>query len=1422
MKMSIPGHAKLNLPRLAFLQQEHIKPIYKPLYVLNPSKIYCKYTPSSDVTEIIELARFSLVREIDLLKTSIWKWKDPLNVKFSISDYLIDPKYSVWFSGLDWMLWGISKIDVIRILQIVVCDIEDRLDFVKTFNLKDGLVLQPQIGVDSILHAVKGIQILLKGLHAMGAEATQPTSYVSSSLDFIRLLFDVLALYNHGLDTTRLLSLMLSVYAAVSRANEWLQQSFDSLSLSMLTMVLPKPLFEIIKRMQIFSSGKLLDDSSMLSDLFNGIIEFVKACVSYLPTRISESLNKLLDLLPFGGQYTLLSKMEKLIFQRSKDKKAVMCPVFREQVKDLYDFSLSASLLEWSRRSIRVKKALEDFVRLYKSILCYENTRRVEPCCFVFEGPPGVFKSVVMNQIIQAMKRPAYSHIVKATSDGKDHYDMYDNEDIFYTDDMGQQGVSQFRNVINWVSEVKFPLECANVELKDTKFFNSPLIFFTTNRFTTLQNLTKDDMISELSALWRRGYVFNFSGVVRDDTELTGTMRFQFFDVKQGLWITGFPPNINMGRKKPVLKLDGDRVTYIRWMKQIIEILERSRKDNYSRNELSEEEIRRIEEPDEDFETDDTLLNDIYQDTVDYTPTFVEQSFLSFDKISETATSLYTSMKDQFELAKEIIDSWLENLWDFVSFDKVSCMTSICVILSLAALVYGGSQLLNINKPLPLELEPQKHFAEVIQECLKHQTTDTPKSTQIDAMRRAVRFCLLHKDTETTRGVVVVSGHSVILPYHCGAGVKAITLYADPINNQLLWDKMVVTEVWSSIKEDVMIMQTPTNIATVLKNVSSFFSEERKGRFLVTPVSVIDVGSIALPNSDFNYSVLTNKRHVEGKDAIIYGASVSGLCGSVVCDPEKGMIGMHVAGLGSTGAASLWSLSTIKQMRRILKQDNKYILNEELSEFGKPDVSGVKIASSMIASVPNKSKLVPTSAHGIFPISRAPANLSAFGRDTVKKMALKSLQEVSYMPSVELNFGESFLRTIIEPFEPIPMNVVIGGDSELASLNKKSSNGYNMQKGKEVYVDYSSNTLTPLGQLEYDRVWNSIVAGQVEAKDIVWVECLKDELRATEKVDKPRTFRCSTVIIQLITKRLFGNLVRNIMNAKWRNGIMVGINPLKDFEEVFRRVSKHTNKWGADFKVWDGKMPGQAQHSAASVLVDRIIGEENKIVASFILHNMPHSFVIVLNDVWSLTHSFPSGSFLTAILNSIVNRFLSACCYANFCQTTSRKLSLIEFSTKMTDFVYGDDKLVGSSIEGFDMLFMAKYFTDLGIGFTTSDKREVTEATESWSDITFLKRMFVFDARFSRILCPLDQSTILSSMSWYDVSKDHDVVLDGKLDAFQREAFLHPEYLDLMHTLVIQLQERNIKHDFRNEDELSHLIIENDSQYCAGFSTDVY
>ena len=119
---------------------------------------------------------------------------------------------------------------------------------------------------------------------------------------------------------------------------------------------------------------------------------------------------------------------------------------------------------------------------------------------------------------------------------------------------------------------------------------------------------------------------------------------------------------------------------------------------------------------------------------------------------------------------------------------------------------------------------------------------------------------------------------------------------------------------------------------------------------------------------------------------------------------------------------------------------------------------------------------------------------------------------------------------------------------------------------------------------------------------------------------------------------------------------------------------------------------------------------------------------------------------------------------------------------------------------------MEEYYNLIGIGFTNSKKQICTEKTEKWSDITFLKREFKYDNRFRKIVCPLDLNTVCGSLNWCSKKKDIDVVMSDKLNAFQREAYLHDNYGILMDQVLTFLGKKEIHHEFLSLNNLKELV----------------
>lgn len=125
---------------------------------------------------------------------------------------------------------------------------------------------------------------------------------------------------------------------------------------------------------------------------------------------------------------------------------------------------------------------------------------RQEPGCIFFRGPAGTGKSILMSLLatvcVLALTPPELHEKVRENPhnysfykrSGLKHWDTYTtNHIVTILDDFGQSAdvaggeESDFMSLINMVNTIPYPLPMAELERKGRSFFNSKLIFATTN-----------------------------------------------------------------------------------------------------------------------------------------------------------------------------------------------------------------------------------------------------------------------------------------------------------------------------------------------------------------------------------------------------------------------------------------------------------------------------------------------------------------------------------------------------------------------------------------------------------------------------------------------------------------------------------------------------------------------------------------------------------------------------------------------------------------------------------------------------------------------------------------------------------------------------------------------------------------------------
>jgi hypothetical protein len=247
--------------------------------------------------------------------------------------------------------------------------------------------------------------------------------------------------------------------------------------------------------------------------------------------------------------------------------------------------------------------------------------------------------------------------------------------------------------------------------------------------------------------------------------------------------------------------------------------------------------------------------------------------------------------------------------------------------------------------------------------------------------------------------------------------------------------------------------------------------------------------------------------------------------------------------------------------------------------------------------------------------------------------------------------------------------------------------------------------------------------------------------------------------------------------------------------------------FGGDYGKYDKGMLPQVQTAVNEVVGDHYVGREKEVVV-FLLTYLIYCFVALNDDTFMTNHSLSSGTWLTAIYNSFINRTYTGMWF-------HRQLPLLkpkDFYDIVIDNVYGDDKLVGirKHPDLLNNFTFAAFCKTIGLDYTGDDKLPVSRPFDTLFDsVTFLKRTFHYHRDIGKVVCPLIPETLYSTVNWVDSTKDVDGVLQDKLKNFQRELFLHCEkrsYLTEAIGYCKQVEERGIVFPLLSYDYLLNLF----------------
>jgi hypothetical protein len=1196
--------------------------------------------------------------------------------------------------------------------------------------------------------------------------------------DLIVLILNIREGYFTGI---KFLTTLVSILTLSSRAKNisktWFQQSMSGNDLLLLLTTIGLPSSTLELRNFSALSGKKLLDCLGLVDLITQTIEVAIQIIDYFAKTfqlctwidLSPAVDILKGIFEYFSCHNKVKKVVECYTSYVKDQQIMFDPVYRQKVIEVYD-SLKADVSFLSYVSNEANKFFQStwnaFVNnVVKFARNFDATSRKEPICIVFEGEAGSGKSTLMNtfvELLRSMNKSIYVHTVPPVEGGKDFYDDYEGQQVFVMDDVGQQSVAQWRSIINMVSPVRFPLECAAANKKNTKFFESEIILCTANHFSGLHGFTKADCISEPEALFRRVHVIK----CRRNQELD-LQYFKFDHLGTKKWRNQFLYHYE--RTNIPSNFKGTLRDSIIWLAKLHRHVEACDKVEAANVRLNNDDFKLIREELEDFyDAEDEEL---------YGP--------------QILTSYWNLMHFGVPIISEFVNGIgrkIQEISEFI-FGKISSNPLIYIFslaISLSLTVFVKNLFLDSIEVLPAKIEEQWELAWKKLEAYSYSSQSTStKASDLSQFSRVARNRVTGDVTHA-----IVSGRKLLLPSHLqwdGTSIDIYQSWEHLSNNHIELELRKIKLLRSFYSVDLAVYEFDGFIPMYKKCHALFASAPETGSPLCHIVATSKVcpvirGVHITPNESVIRYATTYHSYVHRElSGFTTPLTNAGLCGAFLVDSRGIIIGIHVAGCEDKGFMVTPVGYVRDEIRRIMLDtpENKFNLSNKVI----PNFSGVRMhyeVGEISKKYPNaKTSFVETQLHSDYSLSTATImqelDVSPKGPPIVdkpvaclEKQGLKTFSHQGQLQVEEIAFIEKFFDRMMIPYQEIEDdNVVVFGDSEITRLNPKSSNGYEVDSKKE-FFDYDNKLILEEGRKYLDDYKQAFLDDDFDIRKVLCIETFKDEIRVEEKRETPRTFRVMPLGHIFYCKKLMGKLIQHFKDHRLEFGVGVGLNPYKDFDTIARQLKECTVLGDLDFKKWDGSVPVDILQIIKTVLLKYYEGRDNKLLER-LLETTIRSYVLIYDGVFATTHGVPSGTWLTLLINSLTNAGLRAL-------TIFRNGGTLEDTFSVVDYNVGDDKIFGSKGQQtsmYNLKTLAAVAKSLNMECTNGDKTPVVSFSQPFSKLSFLKRSFIYHKEYDRYMGALSPETIFNTLQWYDKTKDYNIVMEGKVKAMQVESYIH-------------------------------------------------
>ncbi len=319
-----------------------------------------------------------------------------------------------------------------------------------------------------------------------------------------------------------------------------------------------------------------------------------------------------------------------------------------------------------------------------------------------------------------------------------------------------------------------------------------------------------------------------------------------------------------------------------------------------------------------------------------------------------------------------------------------------------------------------------------------------------------------------------------------------------------------------------------------------------------------------------------------------------------------------------------------------------------------------------------------------------------------------------------------------------------------------------------------------------------LLASMGVVMNTMWQDSLKDERLEIEKVKTGRTrlFMTGDVDNTVACRQYFMRFTDHIMKNRHRLPCKVGVNP--DGQE-WGRMWKWLNEpkkakfIAGDFKNYDMTIPKwltdmvvdsilkwykmitpyhgtglYLTYDHRKVYLDDILGsdvDKQNFIRYVLMQEISQATRINGRVVYRCLQGIPSGHFLTAIFNSILNEVIIKSSIMYYCKVKGIPMDFGIFHRNFRIATFGDDHIVAVSEEfqpWVNQMVLQQLIKILfGMGYTDSQKNLDVLPWTDRNELTFLQRYFREEEGL--VFAPLKKDIIDEMINWVRISDDYSI-----------------------------------------------------------------